>query len=135
MAEKKKVYKFPKSIGSCADLLWNLQDKRRAAQKLVDIMEEEEKALRAHIIEVLPKSETTGVSGKLANVQVQTKVVGTVEDWDELWKYIFQTKSTDLIGKRLVQEAVDARWSENKVIPGVKSFNAIKLSLTKVKVK
>jgi hypothetical protein len=135
MAEKKKVYKFPKSIGSCADLLWNLQEKRRQAQRLVDAREEEEKALRAHIIEVLPKSETTGVSGKLANVQVQTKVVGTVEDWDALWKYILKTKSTDLIGKRLVQEAVDARWSENKVIPGVKSFNAIKLSLTKVKVK
>ena len=133
MAEKKKVYKFPKAIGSCADVLWQLQEKRRAAQKLVDAMEEEERALRAHIINVLPKSETTGVSGKLANVQAKTKVVGTVEDWDAFWKYVFKTKSTDLLQKRINQAAVDARWDDKKSIPGVKEFNVVTLSLTKVK--
>jgi len=133
MAEKKKVYKFPQAIGKCADKLWELQEKRRAAQKLVDAMEEEEKALRAHIIKVLPKSETTGVSGTVANVRAISKVVGTVEDWDLVWKYVFKTKSTDLLQKRINKAAVEARWEENKKIPGIKEFNVTTLSLTKVK--
>lgn len=133
MAEKKKVYKFPKSIGGCADALWKLQEERRAAQKLVDIMEEEEKALKAHIIMTLPKSETTGVSGKLANVKAVTKTVATVEDWDAVWKYIYKNKSSDLLQKRLNQAAVDARWENGKQIPGVGEFHVVSLTLTKVK--
>lgn len=133
MAEKKKVYKFPKAIGACADLLWSLQEKRRAAQKVADAIEEEEKALKAHIIQVLPKSETTGVSGKLANVKAVTKTVAQVENWDDVWKYIYKNKSSDLLQKRLNQAAVDARWENGKQIPGVGEFHVVTLSLTKVK--
>ena len=67
--------KFPKTLGACADRVYELRAKRLAAQKDVDAIEAEEKALKEHIINTLPKSETTGVAGKVARVTVVTKQV------------------------------------------------------------
>ena len=64
----KKTYKFPKKIGTCADKLYKLRQDRLAQQKIVDALQEEESALKTHIINTLPKSEASGVSGKLARV-------------------------------------------------------------------
>ena len=76
------TYKFPKTMGACADRIYELKNKRLAMQKEVDAVEAEEKALKEHIINTLPKSETTGVAGKLARVTVVTKQVPQVKDWE-----------------------------------------------------
>lgn len=133
MAEKKKAFKFPKSMGACADLLMQVRDNRLAAQKKVDEMEAEEKALKDWIINNLPKSESTGASGKIANVQVKTKEVPQVNDWDLFYKHIKKTGEFDLLSRAVSQSAIKERWENNKKVPGVITFNAVTLSLTKVK--
>ena len=105
----------------------------QGAQEWFAGLEEKEKALRAHIIKILPKTETSGVSGKVANVLAKNKTVATVEDWDALWKFVIKNKATDLLQRRVNQAAVDARWEEKKKIPGVAEFNVVTLSLTKIK--
>lgn len=129
---KKKTFKIPKTLGACADRLYETRQKRLAMQKEVDEVEAEEKALREHIIQTLPKSEASGVAGKVARVTVVTKDVPQVKDWDAFYKYVSRTKSFDLLQRRLGETAVKERWENGKKIPGVEAFTVVSVSLNKV---
>lgn len=130
MAEKK--FKFPKSLAQCADRLYEVREKRLAEQKKVDEIEAEEKALKEHLINNLPKSEASGVAGKLARVTIVTKVIPQVEDWDKFYAHIKKTNSFDLMQRRVSDTAVKERWDNGKQVPGVKTFNALSVSINKV---
>jgi hypothetical protein len=125
-------YKFPKALGACADKLFELRNKRLAEQKKVDEISAEESALKNHIIENLPKSEASGVAGKLARVTVVTKQIPQVKDWDAFYKYVKKTGSFDLMQKRLTDAAIKERWEAGKEVPGVEHFNAVSVSINKV---
>lgn len=130
--ETKPKFKFPKAMGACADRLYELRNKRLEEQKVVDAIEAEEKALKEHIIQNLPKSEASGVAGKLARVTVVTKEVPQVEDWDTFYKYVKKTGQFDLMQRRLTDAAIKERWENGKEIPGVKHFQAVSVSINKV---
>lgn len=128
----KKTFTFPKTLGACADRIFTLREERKAAQKIVDAIEAEEKALKEHIIQTLPKSQASGVSGKLANVKTITKNVAHVEDWDKFYAHVKKTGSFDLMQKRLSDTAIQERWEGKKVVPGVVPFPVVTISVTKV---
>lgn len=130
MAEVK--YKFPKAMGACADKLFELRNKRLAVQKEVDAVAAEETALKNHIIENLPKSEASGVAGKLARVTVVTKQIPQVKDWDAFYKHVKKTGDFDLMQRRLTDAAIKERWEAGKEVPGVEHFNAVSVSINKI---
>lgn len=127
-----KAFKFPKAMGACADKIYMLRQERLKAQKIVDEIEAEEKALKVHIIDNLPKSEQTGASGQIANVRVVNKDVPVVQDLDALYEYIRKTKRTDLLQKRLNEGAINEILDAGKTVPGIGVFKAVTLSVTKV---
>lgn len=131
MAEK-KTYKFPKTMGTCADRLFLLRQKRLDQKKVLDELEREEKALKEHIINNLPKSDASGVSGKLARVTIVKKPIPQVKDWDAFYKYVKRTNGFDLMQRRLSDAAIKERWEEGKKIPGVESFDVISVSMNKI---
>lgn len=130
MAEVK--FKFPKQLGQCADKLYELRNKRLEMQKAVDAVEAEEKALKEHLIQNLPKSEASGVAGKVARVTIVTKVVPQVKDWDKLYAYVKKNNAFELLQRRLTDGAINERWDNGKEVPGVEPFNAISVSINKV---
>lgn len=125
-------FKFPKSLGACADRLYALREKRLAMQREVDLVEEEEKALKEHLINVLPKSEASGVSGKTANVKIVTKEIPQVKNWPSFYAFVKRNGAFELLGKRLVDSAVKERWEAGEKVPGVESFTAVTVSITKI---
>ncbi len=131
-ATKRPGFKLPKTIGACADAAYSLRMERLAAQKIVDSIKAEETQVREYIIQNLPKSESTGVAGKLARVTVMNDDVPQVDDWAKLYAHIKKTGDFDLLQRRVSNEAVQERWDNGKQIPGVKVFHAVKLSLNKV---
>ena len=125
------AFKPPKTMGGCADLLWELKAKRSVIQKSADAIEEQEKQLKAHIIETLPKSEASGVAGKVGRVTVVSKEVAQVTDWPAFYAHIKKTGDFDLLGRTIKQDAVKARWEAGKKVAGMGTFNAVTISLTK----
>jgi hypothetical protein len=125
-------FKFPKTLGACADRVYELRQRRLDAQKVVDTLQEEETALREHIINTLPKSEATGAAGKVARVTVVTKQIPQVKDWQALYTYVKKHNAWDLMQRRLAANAVTERWEAGKVVPGVEPFTAVTLSINKV---
>lgn len=133
MAAKKREFKFPKQIGTCADRLYEVKKKRLEAQKIVDALKEEESALKNHIINTLPKSEASGVAGKVARVTVVTKEEPMIEDMETFRKYINRSRRFDLAQKlRPSSVAVRDMWESGKDVPGIKKFNVVTISLNKV---
>lgn len=132
MATEKK-YRFPKSMALCADKYYNLRQKRLAMQKEVDAVAAEEKAYRQHLIDNVPKSQATGVQGKVARVTIVTKEEPQIKDQDAFRKYLNRTKRFDLAYKlRPSAPAIRELWEEGKDIPGVEKFNVVTVSLNKV---
>lgn len=132
MATEKK-FRFPRTMGKCADKLYALRQKRLAMQKEVDAVAAEEKALKAHIIDNLPKSQASGIAGKDARVTVVTKEEPQVKDQEAFRKYMNRTKRFDLANKlRPSAPAIRDMWEEGKEIPGVEKFNVVTVSLNKV---
>lgn len=127
-----KTYKFPKTLGACADRLWELREARLAQQKLADALETEEKALKEHVVQNLPKGDT-GASGRHHRVTVYRADVPSVKDWPKFFAYVAKTKAWDLLQHRFSKEAIEARWAARKKIPGVEVFGVVKVSLEKVK--
>jgi hypothetical protein len=134
VAAKKETRKpkFPKSMGVCADMLYQLRENRLVVQKQVDAMEEEEKALREYIIQNLPKSQQSGAAGKVALAKIEVKPEPVVNDWDAFYGYIKKKGEFELLNRALNRKAVKERWDNGKTVPGVGRFNVTKVSVTKI---
>jgi hypothetical protein len=127
-----KIYKFPKALGACADRLYELREKRLAAQKLTDEIDAEEKAMKEHLISTLPKSKASGVAGKFVRVTVVTKTVPRVDNWDKFYGFVKKTGRFDLMQRRLSDAAITEIWEAGKKIPGVDSFKYATISMNKL---
>ena len=126
-----KPIKLPKTMGACADLLYETREKRLAAQKIVDDLAKQEAAVREHIINNLPKTDT-GASGKRARVSVVTKQVPQVKDWDKFYAHVKKTGQFELMQRRLADTAIRERWDNGKQIPGVEAFGVVSVSMNKI---
>jgi len=131
-AAAKPVIKVPKTIGGCADRLYDIKSQMSALNKQLEALDTERKKIQEHVINELPKSNATGVSGKQANVRVVTKEVPQVQDWEAFYGYIRKTKRTDLMQRRLSEASVSEILDAGKPVPGVHLFKAVSISLTKV---
>lgn len=124
--------KVPKTLGECADALYTLREERLALGRSVKAIEECEKLIKEHIISTLPKSNTTGVAGKIARVQTGKKLIPIVEDWTKFYAYVKKKNAFELLQRRLTETAITDRWDNGIVVPGVTQFNAVTVSVTKL---
>ena len=127
-------FKLPKTLAACADRLYALRQARLDVERKAEEMKAEERALKEHLIDTLPKSEANGVEGKVARVRITIKDVPTLEDAAALKRYIKKYGAADLleVKESLSTKAVRERWKDGKAIPGVGVFHAIDVSCTKV---
>lgn len=133
MAVKPKpAFQVPKTLGACADALYTIRQERLKAQKVVDELETNEKAIKAHVIDTLPKSNASGIAGKLARVTVTTKTIAQVQDWPSFYAYVAKNKAFEMLQKRLGDAAIQERWDAGKKVPGVEPFTIVGVSVNKV---
>lgn len=146
-----KLPKFPKSLGSCVDLYHDTREKRLAANRVVEDIKFVETAIANHIIDNVPKGDKGAIGAKYKGV-VKTEDVFQVEDWPAFYDYIKKNGAFELLNKMINQAAVrehtdvlnekldlanakakdDSKRKPRKMLPGVKIFKAVKLSVTKV---
>lgn len=125
--------KLPKTMAECADLAYTLREERYAIQRQAKEIAEKEALLREHIIKNLPKSQASGVSGKVANAKVEVDTVPMFTDKAKFLAYVKKTGDFDLMTTGMNASAVKARWENKKKVPGIGETQIVKLSLTKVK--
>jgi hypothetical protein len=128
-----KPNKLPKSLGQCADLLYATRQTRLALQREVDELQAQETAIKDHLINTLPKDDSTGAAGKVARVQITVSSKATAEDWPKVYEFVRKYRRFDLLYRRLNDSAVKEMWDAGKEIPGVGKFNVVGVSCTALK--
>lgn len=132
---KKPALKIPKNLAQAVDLYYQKRQDRLALQKQVTEMEEEEQLLKSHLIENIPKSEATGIAGKLARISITVKTIPQVTDWDAFYAYIAKNRSKGafaMLNRAVNAKAVSEVWDAGKEVPGVGTFTAKSLSINKL---
>lgn len=127
-----KKITLPKTIGECADLLYETRQQRLELGRQLTEYEKLEAALKNRIIDELPKSNTSGVAGRVARVTVVTKEVPSIANWDDVLTYIKRTRNWHLLQRRLNTEAVKEIWDNGKEVTGVDHFKAVTVSINKL---
>lgn len=133
--------KIPKSFGQCADLLHDLREARLAAQKKVDAFEEQEKALKEHLINKLPKGDA-GAIGAHHKAIIKSEDAPRIGDDTKFYAWVAKEKAFDVLQRSLNAKAIRDRMEAQpilnkkdgtrKPLPGVEMFKVVKVSLTKV---
>ncbi len=130
-ATKAKL-KIPKKIGQVADLYYNTRQARLELDHQSQDKKAEETVLKNHLIDTLPKDESTGAAGKVARVGLYEADDYRVTDWDTFYKHLKKTGHFDLLNRALNQSAVAERYAQGKTVPGVEKFKITKVSINKL---
>lgn len=124
--------KLPKRMGTAADLYYETKQMRLLFQKLTDELRAQETTLKDLLINVVPKSNATGIAGKVARAQIVLKSTFRVTDWDKVYAYILRNKAPELLQRRLSTQAIAERIDAGKPVPGVEDFQFKDVSLNKL---
>lgn len=134
---KKPVFTPPKSLAACADQLYSTREHRLALQKEADALAAQEAVLREHIINNLPKSNATGIAGRVARATIETKTVYQAKDWDAIHAYILKHQKKNpgvwaLMNKALNAKTLKELAEAGTLVDGVESLDVKVVSLSKV---
>ena len=122
------------NLSKIADELYTLRQSRLAAQKEVDALEAQEKALRAKLFAELKLSPAGAVAGSIAKAEIKTSIVPTLIDPEKFRKWCAKSpKRMDCLKVSVVTEAWRTHVSNGDEPDGVEAFTKEDLSLTKVK--
>lgn len=120
------------AVSKLVDELYTTRAKRYVIQHDATKLEEREKEIRKELIAALPKFGATGIAGKLARAQLETKTIKRIENWETFCKFVAKTKSWDLLQRRVSDAAIQERWDSKKAVAGVKPETVTVVSLHKV---
>lgn len=129
--------KLPKSMGACADLLYDTRQARLAKEKEAAALKIEEERIKTHIIDNLDKREDTGAAGKRYRAQIKRRRKWRVnaERWDKFFTWVGKQGRFDLLQKRLSEQAINELMEtapKRSQPPGIEPFDFVDISLTKV---
>lgn len=126
--------KIPKSLATCADMLYAIRKERLLKDKEAAALKAQETELVEHLINNLPKSQASGIAGKVARASIEMKTTVSVTDWDKLYAYIVKNQkngSFALMQRRVSASAVEEIWRTGKAVPGCEPFKVLTISLTR----
>jgi hypothetical protein len=122
------------NLSKITDQLYTLRQDRLAAQKEVDKLEVQEKALRAELFAALKASPTKAAAGSIAQAEIKFTIVPTLVDEEAFRKWCVKSpKRLDCLKVSVVTDAWRRHVVNGDVVDGVESFSKEDLSLTKVK--
>ena len=135
--QKAVTFKAPKTLAECGDQFYSVRNQRLALERQAAELQAQETFLREHLINNLPKSNATGVAGKLVRVSIETKTVYQAKDWDAVRLYIKGNAAKNpgvwgLMNKALNQAAVKELYESGKKVPGVEAMEVKVVSMNKL---
>jgi hypothetical protein len=130
-SKKKAKFVVPKSPAKAGDLLYTIRDARYALNKDVKEIQDNEAEIKKFLIDTLPKSDASGIAGAVARIKIETRDIPQIVNKAKLLEHIKKTGDFDLLQIRISEEAVKARWDNEKTVPGVGKYVARVVSCTK----
>lgn len=121
------------SIGSMIDNLDKIREKKRGLDEQVKDLEAQYRELTEKILDRMATENMPKASGRRATVSRSETIVGQLEDWEALTKYIGRTKNFQLFERRISAAAFRELFEKKGEVPGVKPFTKVTLKHTSLK--
>lgn len=135
---KVKQAKLPKSLGACVDAYHAARERRLAAKRHMEALQEEESRIYNHILDNIPKGDSGAVGKQFKAIRTEDEKFSIAND-EEFYAYVKRTGAFDLLNRAINQRAVRERLEDPKFtkkfpkgVPGTKSYKVFGLSVTKV---
>jgi len=119
------------SLSYRIDQLFLLRQERIALQKDVDKMKAEEDGRLAAYITEMENGDMDLVQGELGKISIKPVETAEVTSYPDLYQYIKETGSFDLLQRRVSLTGVRERWQEGNEVPGVARVMELKGTLGK----
>lgn len=103
---------------------------RLIADKKAAELKKEEDDLKKKLVEIAIESKAKSLGGSHGTVNYHRKNKPTVTDWDALYAYIKAHDAWELLQKRIGEKAVEERWEDEIVVPGVGTFPVDELTIS-----
>lgn len=121
------------SIGTMIDNLDKIRERKRALDEQVKDLETQYRELSEQILARLAEQGLPKASGRRATVSRSETIVGQLEDWEALTKYISRTKNYQLFERRISAAAFRELFEKKGEVPGVKPFTKVTLKHSSLK--
>ena len=132
---EEKIYKpvtNAQAMGELADEWWTLRASRLAIEKEVARIREQDSRAKSALLQSLTENKVTSVGGQKVRVTHVVKDKPSVNDWEEVYSYIRETGSFDILQRRIGERAVKDRWDDGVKIPGIVSYPIDEISYSKM---
>lgn len=132
-----KAFVPPKNLAQCADMYYSKRAQRLEIEKQAALVQAEENACREYLINSLPKSQASGIAGKLCRVAVENKEVYVVKDWDQVWGFIIKNVKkmpglTGMLQRRTNEKMLEEMALGGKPVPGTEKMQVPVLRTNKL---
>lgn len=121
----------PETLATLIEDLAAKQAERKAAQAVVDGLEEQEEALEQRVLAKLSEVGVDRVSHAGYTAKREELVYGNIKDYDALTKYIHRNKYYHLLERRIAVLAFRELLGLKGSVPGVEPVTKVKLSFRK----
>ena len=118
-----------KGIGPATDELFELRAKKQELEGQIKKIEAEYAEIEEALLAKLKAEGTDKGAGKRASVSVTTTTVGNLEDADKFFAYVKRTGYFHLLQRRLSDPAIRELLATKGSIPGVTTFDKVRLNL------
>lgn len=103
---------------------------RLAIDKQAAELKEFEEILKDAIIAKFKEQDINALGANNGIVKMTKLIEPVAQDWQEIWDYIRETGSFELLHRRLANLAVKERWEAGVQLPGVGQQEVFKLSVS-----
>jgi hypothetical protein len=121
------------SIGTMIDNLDKIRERKRALDEQVKGLENDYKALSDQILARMGEEGLPKASGQRATVSRSETLVGQLEDWEKLTRYISRTKNFQLFERRISAAAFRELFEKKGEVPGITPFTKVTLRHASIK--
>lgn len=118
-----------KGIGPAIDELFELRSRKQELESQIKAIEAEYAEIEESLLAKLKAEGTDKGAGKRASVSVSTTTVGNLEDADKFFAYVKKTGYFHLLQRRLSDPAIRELMASKGSIPGVTTFDKVRLNL------
>lgn len=118
-----------KGIGPAIDELFELRSKKQELEKQIKDIEADYGEIEEALLAKLKAEGTDKGAGKRASASITKTVVGNLADADKFFAYVKKTGYFHLLQRRLSDPAIRELLASKGSIPGVTTFDKVRLNL------
>lgn len=123
--------RLPKTVGTCADKLYEMQQERKQLNAQIDAIKANEAELKEHAQKLLRQQKTSEAKGRSGAISITTEVVASEINWEKVFAWVAENDAWEMLTRRMNNAAYRERLEEGEKVPGTTPLTRLKVNVRK----